>query len=388
MHNLYPTLYHCATFDYAQAAPHPIAPFVRSGWTGTQRCAQIVWGGDPTTDWGYDGLDSAIKQALSLGTSGISRWGSDIGGYFGAFAGKLTPEMLIRWIEFGAASGVMRTEANGFNLGPNTRPQIFDAGILPVWRRYAKLRTQLYPNLLAADGNYRRTGMPLMRDLALVYPGDATASGQEDEFMFGPDLLAAPVHGPGQSERSLYLPSGRWIDFWKAVSYRDADGSFRLRTAKTLRGGRSVAVPAPLDQLPLMVRAGAILPLLPADTQTLASYGAGSTVGLDDVGRSLHLVAFPRGKSKSPFGQNGGLRSKEAKGSWKLTIRRAKRYRISLDASLTSLKHELRPCAVRLDGKTLNRKAWSVKKGVLRVQFRAKEVSHLGVIDRSRCGRG
>jgi alpha-glucosidase (family GH31 glycosyl hydrolase) len=67
-------------FDYARGAPHPVAPFVRSGWTGTQRCAQIVWGGDPTTDWGYDGLDSAIKQALSLGTSGISRWGSDIGG--------------------------------------------------------------------------------------------------------------------------------------------------------------------------------------------------------------------------------------------------------------------------------------------------------------------
>ena len=237
MHNLYPTRYHCATFNYTRGSPHPVAPFVRSGWTGTQRCAQIVWGGDPTTDWGYDGLDSAIKQALSLGTSGISRWGSDIGGYFSVFAGKLTPELLDRWIELGAVSGVMRTEANGFKLASYARPQVTDPEILPIWRRYAKLRTQLYPYLVAADANYRRTGMPTMRDLGLVYPADPTASGKEDEFMFGPDLLASPVHQPGQTERNLYLPGGRWIDFWRALAYRPADGALRLRRAPILKGG-------------------------------------------------------------------------------------------------------------------------------------------------------
>jgi alpha-glucosidase len=388
MHNRYPTLYHCATLDYARGAPHPVAPFARSGWTGTQRCAQIVWGGDPTTDWGYDGLDSAIKQALSLGTSGISRWGSDIGGYFGALGGKLTPELLTRWIEFGAVSGVMRTEANGFNLGPNTRPQIFGTGILPVWRRYAKLRTQLYSYLVAADANYRRTGMPLMRDLALVYPGDATASGEEDEFMFGPDLLAAPVHDPGQDRRAIYLPAGQWVDFWRALSYRSGDGSLRLHPARALKGGRTVTVPAPLDELPLMVRAGSILPLLPPAVQTLTDYGAASTVGLDDVTRRLHLIAFPHGKSRSAFGESGGVRSRERSHSWKLTIRRAKQYRITLDASLTTLRHTLRPCAVRLDGHRLRRRAWSVKKGALTVRFRTRgKVAHLGVLDRARCRR-
>jgi alpha-glucosidase (family GH31 glycosyl hydrolase) len=388
MHNRYPTLYHCATLNYSRGAPHRIAPFVRSGWTGTQRCAQIVWGGDPTTDWGYDGLDSAIKQALSLGTSGISRWGSDIGGYFGAFAGKLTPELLTRWIEFGAVSGVMRTEANGFNLGPNTRPQIFDAGILPTWRRYAKLRTQLYPYLAAADSNYRRTGMPLMRDLALVYPGDATAAGQEDEFMFGPDLLAAPVHNPGQTRRTIYLPGGRWVDFWRAVDYESRDGSLRLHRAKLRKGPRNVTVAAPLEELPLMVRAGAVIPLLPSKVETLADYGTDTTVGLDDVRRGLHLIAFPRGKSRSPFGDNGGFRSKEGKRSWKLTIRRAKRYRVALDASLTTLRHRLRPCVVRLDGHALRRKAWSQKGGVLRVRFRTRgKVAHLTVLDRAACRR-
>jgi alpha-glucosidase len=386
MHNLYPTRYHCATYDYARGAPHPLAPFVRSGWTGTQRCAQVVWGGDPTTDWGYDGLDSAIKQALSLGTSGISRWGSDIGGYFSAFAGRLTPELLDRWIEFGAVSGVMRTEANGFKLGSYARPQVTDAAILPLWRRYGKLRTQLYPYLVAADANYRRTGLPLMRDLALVYPGDPSASGEEDEFMFGPDLLAAPVHQAGQTQRDVYLPGGRWIDFWRALSYQQGNGALRLRRAATLNGGRSVSVPAPIDELPLMVRAGAILPLLPPTVQTLSGYGSASTVGLDDVRNQLHLIAFPRGKSRSPFGENGGLRSKERRHSWKLTIRRARRHRIVLDASLSTLRHKLTPCQVRVDGRRIRRKAWSARKGALHVRFRSPgKVTHLAVLDRAVC---
>ena len=386
MHNAYPTLYHCATHDFAQGAPRPLAPYVRSGWTGTQRCAQVVWGGDPTTDWGFDGLTSAIKQGLSIGASGISRWGSDIGGFFSLTEGRLTEELLNRWIEFGAVSGVMRTEANGVKLQPYTRPQIFDPGVLPIWRRYAKLRTQLYPYLLAADAEYRRTGMPLMRALGLIYPGDATASAQEDEFMFGPDLLAAPVHEPGQSQRSIYLPAGHWINLWRAVRYSDSDGSLELNRATSLEGSRQVTVPAPLDELPMMVRAGAILPLLPHTTQTLAGYGAASTVGLDDVGRDLHLIAFPRGTSTSAFGENGSLRSKEGNRFWRLTIRNADRHRISLEASLTTLSRELNPCEVRVDGHKLPDEAWSADGGVLRVSFLADgKASQVVVRDRKHC---
>jgi hypothetical protein len=229
----------------------------------------------------------------------------------------------------------------------------------------------------------------MMRALALIYPGDATASSNEDEFLFGPDLLAAPVHEPGQTQRRLYLPPGRWVDFWRALSYRDRDGSLKLRRAPVLKGARSVNLPAPVDQLPVLVRAGAILPLLPATVQTLSGYGGPSTVGLDDVRNRLHLVAFPRGKSRSAFGENGGLRSRERKHSWKLTIRRAKRHRITLDASLSTLKHKLAPCQVRLDGHRLGRKAWSAKKGVLHVRFRTRgKVSHLAVLGRPACRRG
>ena len=83
--------------------------------TGVHPYAQLVWGGDPTVGFGFDGLASAVQQALSIGTSGISRWGSDIGGFFG-IGKRLTPELLTRWIEFGAVSPIMRTEANGVML--------------------------------------------------------------------------------------------------------------------------------------------------------------------------------------------------------------------------------------------------------------------------------
>jgi alpha-glucosidase (family GH31 glycosyl hydrolase) len=361
--------------------------FIRSGWTGVHPCAQVVWGGDPTTAWGFDGLESAVKQALSLGTSGISRWGSDIGGFFAIINDQLTPEMLSRWIEFGAVSGVMRTQANGFAVNPpGTRAQIFDADNAPIWRRYSKLRTQIYPYLKAADSEYLRTGMPIMRHLALTNPDDPIALGQEDEFMFGEELLAAPVLEPGATTRTVYLPEGRWIDFWRAVRYRSGPGSLELKKARAVAGGRSTTIPAPLDELPLMVKAGAMLALLPSRVDTLAPYGADATVRLDEVGKRLHLLAFPRGKSGSGFGERGYLGSREKKGRWRLTIHGARKHRIALEASLTTMKRDLDPCRVTVNGKVLKKKRWDVGKGVLEASFKAKkDPTRVTVHDSARC---
>ena len=110
---------------------------------------------------------------------------------------------------------------------------------MPVWRRYAKLRTQLYPYLAAADDEYQRTGLPIMRHLALAYPDDPRATAREDEFLFGPDLLAAPVIEPGATRRALYLPRGNWVDLWRSVDYVDRDGSLRAAAARArCAGGR------------------------------------------------------------------------------------------------------------------------------------------------------
>jgi alpha-glucosidase (family GH31 glycosyl hydrolase) len=375
-HNAYVTRYHCAAWTFQRLNDgKPLARFNRSGWTGTPRCSQIVWGGDPTTDWGYDGLQSSIRQGLTMGLSGVSLWGSDIGGFFALAKDQTNAELLKRWIEFGAVSGVMRTQANGFELGQKSRrAQIFDPDVMPVWRRYAKLRTQLYPYLATADAEYQRTGLPIMRHLALAYPGDPQATARDDEYLFGPDLLAAPVIEPGATRRSLYLPEGRWVDLWRAVDYVERDGSLKAGRATTVAGGRETTVDAPLDQLPLLARAGAILPLLPPDVDTLATYGGKDVVKLRDRYHRLRLVAFPRGRSTARVGRQK-LTSAESSGRrWTLTIAPGPRRRYDLQASLGTLTRPRHVCRVTLDGRPLRRKSWSydARRRVLRARFTAR----------------
>ncbi len=259
-HNAYARNYHLGVFRATRK--RPLLRFARSGWTGSAAGSPIVWGGDPTTGWGFDGLASAIRNGLSMGLSGVSRWGSDIGGFFALSEPQTTPELLSRWIEFGFASGVMRTEGSGFGLDESIsgrRAQIIDPDVLPVWARWAKLRTRFYPELKRYDGAYERTGMPVMRQLSLVFPKDRTATGLDDEYMLGDSMLVAPVIHPGATDRSVYLPKGHWVDLW-----RSADGRLhRLRHSRVLRGGRWVSVPAPLEELPIFVRTGSELELLP-----------------------------------------------------------------------------------------------------------------------------
>jgi hypothetical protein len=315
----------------------------------------------------------------------VSLWGSDIGGFFALARDQTNPELLKRWIEFGAVSGVMRTQANGFSLGPKSRrAQVFDADVMPVWRRYAKLRTQLYPYLATADDEYQRTGLPIMRHLALAYPDDVRATGRDDEFMFGPDLLAAPVVAPGATQRELYVPSGRWVDFNRSVDYVARDGSLRMNRASTLAGGRDHTLDAPLDQLPLLARAGAILPLLPADVDTLAPYGEGDVVNLDERTDRLRLLAFPRGRSTARIGRQG-VGSAERRGRWILRLAAGPRRRYEVQASLGTLRRPRHVCRVRLNGRPLRRRAWryDARKRVLVARFTARAAT---LVADTRCG--
>ena len=375
MRNLYPVLYHRSGWRFARAQRRPLVRFIRSGWTGVHPYAQVVWGGDPTTGWGFDGLRSSVTQALTMGLSGISLWGSDIGGFFTLGDQRLTPELLTRWLQFGAVSGVMRTKAEGIGTGQDLRPQIWQPRMLPRYRRWAKLRTQLYPYLVAADAEYRRSGLPMMRHLALAYPGDRRAVGTEDAFLFGPDLLAAPVTRPGQRRRQVYLPRGRWVDLWRSLDYRPGSGGLRLGRVSLLPGRRRVTLPAPLDELPLLARAGALLPMLPPDVDTLAGYGRGrGLVHAADRRDRLDLLAFPRGDSSGGMGARGRVRSSEDSTGWTLRLSASRRLRVRLRASMATLERPLIPATVLVGQRRLPRRAWSYdrRRQVLSARFAAR----------------
>lgn len=395
-HNAYPTGYHCAAAGLAARQPRPLVRFQRSGWTGAARCATVVWGGDPSTGWGFDGLGSALRGALGLGLSGVSTWGSDIGGFFTIDAPALTGELLRRWVQLGALSPVMRTERDGIAIPRRAtpRPQVEDPGQIANWRRWARFHTQLYPYLEAAQSAYRRTGLPIMRHLALAYPSDRRAGGRDDEYLFGPDLLAAPVLEPGARTRSAYLPAGTWVDLWRSARYEPGSGGLSLGRPRLLRGGVTTTLPAPMVEAPLLVRAGAVLPLLSPDVQTLAGdeggrsaprAGGRAVARLADRLGTLRVLAFPHGRSQAAMFAREGLRSREGPGGWRLAVDGKRWRRIDLQASLGTLRRPFAPCALRLDGRRLPGRAWSYDAAtrVLRASFAVRR----GVLEALRRGQ-
>ena len=378
MHNRYPTDYHCTVRRIANGLDRPVTRHQRSGWIGSARCADIVWGGDPTTIWGFDGLSSTITQGVGIGMSGVARWGSDIGGYnsFGANypqpgveEEKLTPEMLKRWIQLGAVSPVMRTKRTGIAVPSYQRPQVFDDDIIGTWRRHTKLHTQLYPYLLAADQQYRQTGMPIMRHALLTDPDDAQARAQDGQFMFGDALLAAPVVTSGQTTKDVYAPRGVWLDFDKSVRFVEPAGAFvPLGNGKVLIGRRTYKLDAPLERLPLLIKAGSVLPMLPPDVDTLADYGTG-VVHLKDRRGAMTLLSFPRGTSTSRFNTSGVVKSVERRRRWRLSIRSDRARTFAVRATMWSLRKPFRPRAVRVGKRRLR---FAYRDGVLTFRVKAR----------------
>ena len=394
MHNRYPVLYHGTSTAHTAKRGGDFAVFIRSGFHGVQPHARLVWGGDPNEDWSCtDGLCAALHQAVNTGLSGIAYQGSDIGGFHSLTGSRTSDELNARWLQLGAVSGVMRTQANGYSLRNDRarRSQVWNAGVLPIWRRYAKLRTQLYPYISAASRTYQRTGLPIVRHLALTHPADPASARAQREFMFGPHLLAAPVVERGARTRSLRLPRGRWIDLWRSASYDRRLGGLRLGRTSVLAGGRSVRLPAPLDELPLLVKSGTLIGLLPPDTDTLAEEGKQKgLVHLRERRYRLHVLAFPRAISRADLGTAVKALSVERRGRWSLRLRAArKKHAFRLQASLANLRRPFRPCSVRLKGRKLKRRLWRYDRRtrVLHAHFKVKR----GTLVVRRCaprGRG
>jgi alpha-glucosidase (family GH31 glycosyl hydrolase) len=359
-HNRYVRDYHCGAYEATRDAGRPLARFTRSGWTGSPACSPVVWGGDPTTGWDFDGLRSSIYQALSMGASGVGIWGSDIGGFFSLLSRQLTDEMFDRWIAFGGLSVVMRSEKNGVQVPEYDRPQPWDEDHRPVWRLYSKLHTQLYPYIQAAAEHYYATGTPVMRHHVLTHPDDAEATGRDDQYMFGPDILVAPVYAEGATERELYLPEGKWIEWWRSVSYGEEGGTFTLGAAVLHDGLRVLTVAAPIREIPVFVQAGAVIPMLAPDVFTLAEYGDDpGIVHASDRDHLLHVLAFPRGETAGKLYADDTWTSMEADGAWSLVVNNNRERTIHLEASMSTLAETFDVCGVTLDGASLPEEDWS-----------------------------
>ena len=243
----------------------------RNGYAGMQRYASFLWSGDVYSTW--ETLKTHIPIAINTGLSGIPYWGTDIGGFVPT--AEFTAELYVRWFQFGAFCTLFRSHGRtwklrlpwGWNTGEPGPVEInnYDGAAIPdasqlhnpevevICRKYLELRYRMLPYLYSAVHESATTGMPVMRALWLHFPNDPKAIARDDEYLWGGNLLIAPVVEKGATSRTVYFPHGGWYDFW---------------TDDKIEGGREVNRAIDLATLPIYVRAGAILPLGPVKQYT------------------------------------------------------------------------------------------------------------------------
>ncbi len=213
----------------------------RSGAAGMQQYGAACWSGDVGNT--FPVLEAQIPLGLNTAMSGIPYWGTDIGGFFHPV--PESAELYVRWFQFGAFCPVFRS--HGWVWREHV-PWAHGPEVEEICRRYVELRYRLMPYTYSLARQAHTLGIPLMRPLVLNYPDDPRVWDLGSEYLWGDDLLVAPVTRAGVTSWSAYLPEGGWHDFWTQERHAGACG---------------VSVDAPLDRLPLFARAGAILPLAP-----------------------------------------------------------------------------------------------------------------------------
>lgn len=273
----------------------------RNGYAGIARYGGWIWSGDVSSSWKTLAAQVAVGLNSSLSVSPF--WGTDIGGFFPSADKEYTGELYARWFEFAAFCPLFRSHGRTWHLhlpwgwdtgdpGPVESktvpdpPELHNAAVEPVCRKYDDLRYQLMPYTYTLVREAHDSGMPLMRALWLQYPDDPQAVTLGDEYLWGRDLLIAPVTKKGATTRRVYLPRGNWFDWW---------------TNEKMTGQQWVERPVDLATMPIYVRAGAVIPLDPVrqylaqpvtePTMLRVYSGADGTFTLyDDDGRSLDYL--------------------------------------------------------------------------------------------------
>ena len=261
--NVYPLFHTAAIYDgFRRDVSHRALILARDAYLGAQRNGTMFWSSDISPTW--DTLKRQIPAGLDFVASGLAYWSNDIGGWqylpkehhprrpplldpsdarenVGGYDDY--PELYTRWFEYAAFLPIFRAH------GSRLYNEVWSYGrqAEPVLEKYLRLRYELLPYIYSLAYETYRGGAPYMRPLFLDFPKDPRVADIGDQYMFGPAFLVAPVTEQGATSRAVYLPSGAdWYNYW---------------TNERIRGGQTIRVRAPIDTLPLFVRAGSIVPL-------------------------------------------------------------------------------------------------------------------------------
>ncbi len=243
MHNAWPTLWAevNARAVEKRGRTGDILFFMRAGFTGVQKHCPLLWGGDQSVDFTrHDGLVTVISGALSSGLLGNAYHHSDIGGYTSLFGNVRTPELIMRWAEMAAFTPVMRTHEGN---RPRDNLQIDqDPDVLAHFARMTRIYVHLVPYLKSLVAEASTRGLPVQRPLFLHFEEDTRTYAIQDAYLYGPDLLVAPVWQAGKTEWSTYLPKGsNWVHVWSGRTFAGRagrNGRGPLRRAARVPSGR------------------------------------------------------------------------------------------------------------------------------------------------------
>ena len=249
--NIYPVQYARAFYEGMKTAGEPLpVNLLRCAWAGSQKYGALVWSGDIHTT--FRTLREQLAAGLSMGMAGIPWWTTDIGGFHGGDQDDPDyREVFVRWFQFGAFCPVFRLHGYRLHREPSANPAKADTGgpnevwsygeeVYEILKRYLFLREEMRPYIEKTMRKTADEGSPVIRPLFFDFPADPAAVAVEDQFMFGDDVLVAPILALGVRERDVYLPKGEtWMD---------------THTGRIYEGGQTVTVPAPLEVIPVFVR--------------------------------------------------------------------------------------------------------------------------------------
>lgn len=250
--NAYPLMHAMGVYEGQRSVTNRKRVFLlsRSAFAGSQRYAVTSWSGDVETNW----LNFArqIPAGLNFELSGLPYWTTDIGGFVTGHPNDAAyRELFVRWFEYGTFCPIFRL--HGTRVPDVNELWSYGSKAQAVLVKYDRLRYRLMPYIYSLAWMVTSEGYTPMRGLVMDFPSDVTARNIGDQFLYGPALLVNPVTQPGVKTWRLYLPGAKWYDFW---------------TGHALEGPEWIEAKAPLDRMPLYVRAGSILPLGPEEEWT------------------------------------------------------------------------------------------------------------------------